>query len=107
MNMKIQGEGLSGANALEISRTQDPKADSTGSRHNASGIAAYGGDSVSVSNLASKIAQSSLADEHLMANRVSHLAALYARGEYRPDSASLSRALVSQSLSSRNEAGES
>jgi hypothetical protein len=106
MDMKIQSEALSGANALEISRTQGSTPDGRRAGAPEQGKVGYGIDSVSVSSLASKVAQASAVDENRASDRVSQLAALYARGKYRPDSVSLSRAMVSRALTDSSGGGK-
>jgi hypothetical protein len=100
--MKIQSEALSGANAADNSRVQDSTLDGRRKGFPELGAVGHGPDSISVSSLASKIAQASGADETRTADRVSRLAALYGRGDYRPDAVSLSRAMVSQALINDN-----
>src|SRR6185295_19112476 len=102
MDMKIQSEALSGANALEASRAQDAKLDGRRMGSPELGTVGHGIDSIAVSSLASRIAQASEAAETSVSERVSELAKLYARGEYRPDAVSLSRAMVERVLTDRN-----
>jgi hypothetical protein len=99
MNMKIPSESLSGTNALEISRAQGSAPNGRRVGGQESGTMAHGPDSVTVSSLASRIAEASTADDSRASSRVSQLAAQYARGDYRPDAVSLSRAIVSRALS--------
>jgi hypothetical protein len=106
MDMKIQSEALSGANALETSRAQGSTPDGRRVAGPELGTVGHGIDSVSVSSLASRVAQASAADQIQVSDRVSQLARLYARGEYRPDAASLSRSLVSRALIDGNGGGK-
>jgi hypothetical protein len=52
-----------------------------------------------LSNLSLKVADAVAAEQSRIEQRVSHLASLYARGEYRPDARSLGKALIDQALS--------
>jgi anti-sigma28 factor (negative regulator of flagellin synthesis) len=97
--MKIQNDGLTGSNPLESGRTAPVTSPANSSVPGGSKISGAEGDSVEISGISSRLAESNATDGVQRENRVSQLAALYARGEYQVNSSSLSRALVSQSLS--------
>jgi len=92
MSMRIQNDGIATAGA-----SQTTPADGLGlhqaSRQSGS-ITDIGTDQVEISSLSGNVA--ALANQQ--ADRVSQLAALYARGDYHVDSMQLSRALISGSL---------
>ena len=106
MEMKIQSEALGGTNAAETARTNASTPDRHRLGNSEIGAAGHGPDSVAVSSFASRIAEASRADESRIATRVSQLAAQYARGEYRPDAASLSRAMISRALADVKSGGK-
>jgi anti-sigma28 factor (negative regulator of flagellin synthesis) len=58
-----------------------------------------GRDSVQISDLSTRLSAANQQEDARVSDRVSTLAALYARGEYQVDGRNLSRALVSHSLS--------
>lgn len=95
--MKVHTEGLGGAASLETSRTQEAARASHGEPRHAA-PATTGQDSIQISDLSTQITKVSAQEQARIAGRVSELAALYARGEYRTDAATLSRALVSHAL---------
>jgi anti-sigma28 factor (negative regulator of flagellin synthesis) len=91
MNIKIQSDRISGADALSNAPGNQ------GSRVNgARGTAA--GDSVAISDLSARIAESIGLDDAKAENRVSELAALYAGGKYQVDAGALSRSMISQAI---------
>jgi anti-sigma28 factor (negative regulator of flagellin synthesis) len=104
MSIRIQNDGLTGAAASESSRTQDIV--QVGNQSSSS-ISRGGGasDSVEISSLSSKIADAFDSGQALQSKRVSYLQKLYQSGKYQVDSASVSRALVSQALSSSGTEG--
>jgi hypothetical protein len=106
MDMKIQSDALSGGSTAETSRVQDPTLDGSGGVHSKYGNVGHAKDSIAVSGLASRISELTTTDQVRAADRVSQLAALYARGEYRPDAAVTSRAMVSRALTEVNGGGE-
>jgi anti-sigma28 factor (negative regulator of flagellin synthesis) len=100
--MKIQNDALQGSNPLETGRTQSTPQTGGGTLagHKVSG---HDGDSVEISGLSTQLSQANSLDNRQRDNRVAELAALYAKGQYRVNSAELSRKLVDQSV----RAGES
>jgi anti-sigma28 factor (negative regulator of flagellin synthesis) len=97
--MKIQNDGLTGSNPLEAGRTAPVTSPANSNAPGGSKISGKEGDSVEISGISSRLTESNAADGVQRANRVSQLAALYARGQYQVNSSSLSQALVSQALS--------
>ncbi len=98
MSMHIQNDGIAGPAASQsaaLESTAQPGS-SVLARSTANGAT----DQVEISALSGNIAASSGALANQQTARVSQLAALYARGEYHVDSWQLSRALVSQAISS-------
>jgi hypothetical protein len=100
--MRITSDALDGALAPQISRAQEAAQTHGDERQGSAIVAGSGGDSVQISPLSARIQDAASADETRIAGRVAALSALYARGEYNPDSATLSRALVSHALSGAN-----
>ena len=99
MDIRIQGESLEGANALQTSRTgETPLA---GQSEGQRGLKALEGgqDSVQISDLSTQISAVNQQQDVQASNRVAALAALYAQGNYHVDARNLSRALVSHALS--------
>jgi len=94
--MKIENGKLTSAQATEASRTQDA-AFATKARGNP-WTSAPPEDSVGVSDIASRIGKIAAVHETRMSERVSQLAAQYARGEYNVDAATLSHTIVSDAL---------
>ena len=106
MDIRIQGESLEGANALQTSRTEEtPRA---GQSEGQRGLQALEGgqDSVHLSSLSAQISAINQQQDVQASNRVAALAALYAHGNYRVDARNLSRALVSHALSGVIEGGQ-
>ena len=96
MNLKIETGALDSTTALQNSRTEATRA---GKGSDAARGSAADGDSVAISDFSTRISDTlSLADAK-SADRVTQLAALYARGAYHVDSAKLSRALVDRAMS--------
>jgi anti-sigma28 factor (negative regulator of flagellin synthesis) len=106
MDIRIQGESLEGANALQTSRTQETPL--AGQSQRQSGIKAFEGgqDSVQISNLSAQISEINQQQDVQASNRVAALAALYAQGNYQVDARNLSSALVSHALSGDVEGGQ-
>ena len=104
MSIRIQNDGLSGTSASQAERVQGSAIGSGSTLKAGSGLSS-GGDHVSISSLSESIAAAGHADEVQQASRVRQLGALYQSGQYRVDSAQLSRSLVSQSLDSTSGAG--
>ena len=106
MDIRIQGESLEGANALQTSRTgETPLA---GQSEGQRGLKALEGgqDSVQISDLSTQISAVNQQQDVQTSNRVAALAALYAQGNYHVDARNLSRALVSHALSGVIEGGQ-
>ena len=106
MDIRIQGEGLEGTNALQTSRTgETPLA---GQSEGQRGLKALEGgqDSVHISSLSAQISAINQQQDVQASNRVAALAALYAHGNYQVDAQKLSHALVSDALSGGVEGGK-
>jgi anti-sigma28 factor (negative regulator of flagellin synthesis) len=97
IEMKITSDTLDGALAPQTSRAQETARNHDGADRTTEAPRG-GGDSVQISGLSSRMMDVASTDEARMANRVATLSAIYARGEYRTDSAKLSRAIVSHAL---------
>jgi len=95
--MKVQSGDLTRAQVAEASGTQETGRTAK-TRVNPS-TSVLQDDSVEISDFASRISNLSAVHETRRSERVSQLAAQYARGEYHPDAAALSCALVSDALS--------
>ena len=106
MDIRIQSEGLEGANALQTSRTEGTPL--AGQSEGQRGLKALEGgqDSVHISSLSAQISAINQQQDVQASNRVAALAALYAHGNYRVDARNLSRALVSHALSGVIEGGQ-
>jgi anti-sigma28 factor (negative regulator of flagellin synthesis) len=105
MDIKVQGESLEGANALQTSRPQETPL--AGQSEGQRGLKASDGgqDSVQISDLSTQISAVNRQQDVQASNRVAALAALYAHGNYHVDAGNLSRALVSHALSGVVEGG--
>jgi anti-sigma28 factor (negative regulator of flagellin synthesis) len=104
MSIRIQNDGLAGASAAETNRTQDIVQVGSQSSSSASRIGGAS-DSVEISSLFAKISDASSSMEAAQGNRVNFLTQLYQSGRYQPDSAAVSKALVSQALDSSGTEG--
>ena len=96
MNLKIQTGAADASSALEIARTD--AASRTGSSHGLGSAHSAGNDSVSISDLSSRISDALSAADAATTKRVSELSALYARGGYQVDAGNLSRTIVNRAL---------
>jgi anti-sigma28 factor (negative regulator of flagellin synthesis) len=106
MDIRIQGESLEGANALQTSRTEEtPLAGQSEGRRGLKALEG-GQDSVQISDLSTQISAVNRQQDVQASNRVAALAALYARGNYHVDARNLSHALVSHALSGVIEGGQ-
>jgi hypothetical protein len=94
MNVKIDRDRLDGAAPL-----QEGNPISGSRRSYGATIGASSHDSAVLSGLSLKVADAVAAEQSRIEQRVTHLASLYAKGEYRPDARSLSHALVDRALS--------
>ena len=98
MSIRIASDGLEGALAPQTSKTQDAAQVAGGGRSGRTKTGKSGGDSVEISDLSAGVTRASAADDARVDSRISVLKAMYARGDYHPDSAKLSQALVSHAL---------
>ena len=92
MNVKLESDRLDSALPVQNAPA------STG-RHVSNNLDAGDGDSATISSLMAKLSVEISAEQARVEKRVSELARLYAAGNYQPDSAALSKALVSSALS--------
>jgi anti-sigma28 factor (negative regulator of flagellin synthesis) len=99
MDIRIQGESLEGALAPQTSRTQETPLTSQSESQRVPKAVESGRDSVEISGLSAQLSAANQQADARVSERVSTLAALYARGEYHVDKANLSHALVSHALS--------
>ncbi len=97
--MRIPGDpSLTDVAASQTSRAQEAaRTYGTGRSAEIPG-AGVNGDSAEISGLSTRILDALAAGEAKSASRIADLSALWARGNYVPDSAALSRALISHSL---------
>lgn len=97
INLKIEPDSLAGSKPLEASRTNE----SAKTAHSAQlgTQAAASGDTVTLSGLSARIAETVSAGEVHAGRRVSELAAQYARGQYHVEAKTLGRAIVQHALS--------
>lgn len=96
--MKIQNNGSLGSAPLETTRTQPAPNEASSSPTAGRTISGHDGDSVEISGISARVAEANLSDSQQRTNRVADLAALYSRGGYQVNAASLSGALVSQAV---------
>ena len=98
MRIRLQNDGVAGASTSAASQTNLTQSGS--SITPASGFNTGGADQVEISSLSESISSASSALGSQQADRVSQLAAVYAKGQYQVDSVQLSHALVSHALAS-------
>jgi len=98
MSMRIHNEGIAAAAAPPPPPVENVA--QQGSSTLAAPIANSGGDQIEISSLSGNVASTVGALAEQQAARVSHLAALYARGDYQVDSMQTSRALLAGALAS-------
>jgi hypothetical protein len=98
MSMRIHNDGIAAAAAPPPAPAENVA--QLGSSTLVAPIANTGGDQVDISSFSGSVASSVGALAEQQATRVSHLAALYARGEYQLDSMQTSRALLSGAIAS-------
>jgi len=98
MRIRLQNDGVAGASTSAASQTNLTQSGSSATP--ASGLGSSAADQVEISSLSENVANASSALETQQAERVSHLAAVYAQGQYQVDSVQLSHALVSHALAS-------
>jgi anti-sigma28 factor (negative regulator of flagellin synthesis) len=99
MRIRLQNDGVAGASSSAASQTNLTPSGSPITP--ASGVnSGAATDQVEISSLSENVASASSALQTQQADRVSHLAAVYAKGQYQVDSAQLSHALVSHALAS-------
>lgn len=96
MSIRIHNDQAAGITASQTGRTDGaPGAGLTNSRTTQGGT---GADRVEVSQVAESITTAISSQKLQQANRVSHLAALYASDRYTPDSTRISQALVANAV---------
>ena len=98
MRIRLQNDGVAGPSPSAPGQTNLTHSGS--SSMPASGLNTGAADQVEISSLSESISGASKALGSQQADRVSHLAAVYAQGQYQVDSVQLSRALVSSALAS-------
>ena len=98
MRIRLQNDGVAGASNSAPSQTNPTQSGS--SITPPSGPASSATDQVEISSLSEGVANASSALDAQQAERVSQLAATYAKGQYQVDSVQLSQALVSHALAS-------
>jgi hypothetical protein len=97
--MRISEQDLTSLGALRSTQTQQAeKTESRGVTGTSTG--SQGGDKVEFSGALRQLAETVSGYGSAQANRVQELAALYARGAYRPDSSATSQAMVQEALNS-------
>jgi anti-sigma28 factor (negative regulator of flagellin synthesis) len=99
MDIRIQAESLEGALAPQTSRTQETPLISQSEGQRVPKAVESGRDSVEISGLSARLSAANQQEDARVSDRVSTLAAVYARGQYEVDTGSLGRALVSHALS--------
>ncbi|MGP8243208.1 MAG: flagellar biosynthesis anti-sigma factor FlgM [Bryobacteraceae bacterium] len=104
MRIRLQNDGVAGTSASATGQTSLTQSGS--STAPASGLNTGGADQVEISSLSESISNASAALASQQAGRVSHLAAVYAKGQYEVDSVELSHALVSNALASGSVEGD-
>jgi len=96
--MRIQNDGIAASAASQSAAAENsPQAVSSPQ----SSAANSGADVIEISSLSGGVSAAASQLAGRQAERVSQLAALYAKGEYHVDSAQLSHALVNHALSGR------
>ena len=98
MRIRLQNDGVAGASTPAASQTNLTQSGSAITPP--SGISSSPADQVEISSLSESVANASSALDAQQAERVSQLAAIYAKGQYQVDSVQLSHALVSHALAS-------
>jgi hypothetical protein len=96
--MRVYDTNLTGTAAAEAGRSQETKRIDRGSQGGASRIGSTGSDHVEFSGALGRLSQTLSDFQHSRASRVQALAGQYQTGNYRPDSAATSRAMVSEAL---------
>jgi anti-sigma28 factor (negative regulator of flagellin synthesis) len=104
--MRIQNDGIAGPSASGPAAAESVAQSGASTRAGSAGSSS-GADQVEISSLSGNVAAAAATLASTQADRVSQLAALYAKGEYRVDSMQLSRALISSAISSGSEEEES
>ena len=95
MRIRLQNDGVAGASTSAASQTN-----LTQSGSSITPASGFNTDQVEISSLSESISSASSALGSQQADRVSQLAAVYAKGQYQVDSVQLSHALVSHALAS-------
>jgi len=100
MSIRINQETLAGNSVSETSRAEELHHSTQNGSKPTSGLGSLGGDQVTISSLSGSITDTLATAAARQSSKVQHLAALYASGRYHADSEHVSRALVSQSITS-------
>ena len=105
MSLRIQNDVAAPGTALDVNRAGESSQVSSGSVRGRIGANNSGGDYIDISSAAESIAAGVSSSNLEQAARVKQLAELYVGGQYNVDSYKVSRALVSNAVSS-SAAGE-
>lgn len=97
MSIRIQDNYQADA-AAKAGRMDEISRPPASSKAKSSSGPAAASDEVDISSLSGKIADAVATQQTQQSERVSHLAALYANGNYHVDANTLSKALVSQAI---------
>ena len=95
--MKILNRGPAETGSAELAKTQETARTERAGLSRTTGSRG-GSDRVEVSSLTGRIAQAMQASSTERSERVASLTAQYRAGEYHPDAAAVSRAMVGESL---------
>jgi len=95
MNIRTQGEPVSGSSAL---RTAETALSAKVEGRIKTGISGGASDSIDISSLASQIADANRIADVRENSRIEALASLYSKGEGNVDSLNVSRSLIEHSL---------
>lgn len=96
--MRIHNDAVSTSAASQAAQAESVAQSGSKGRLNSTG--ATGGDQVQISSLSGNLASSNAALASQQSSRVSHLAALYAKGNYDGNAAQISKALVAGAITS-------
>jgi hypothetical protein len=105
MSLRIQNDVTSATASPDISRTGDSASALAGSGRGRIGTGSGAGDQIDISRAAESIAAGISSNNLERAGRVKDLAALYQSGQYSPDSAKISRAVVNSAVSAATAGG--
>jgi anti-sigma28 factor (negative regulator of flagellin synthesis) len=98
MSIRIDHQSLPGTGVSELSRAEEISRSGKGGSKISTGASQQSGDQVQISSLSGGITETLSAIDARQSNKVQHLAALYASGRYKVDSAQISHAMVAQSV---------